>query len=209
MWICLRSWIYQGTEYRSGSKYSRVLSTPSFWICQGSEYDRVLNMPGFWIWQGFEYTKVLNMSGFWIYQYSEYSKVLNIPQLWIFQGSEYLFQGSEYAMVLNLSGFWIYRDYKGFWLCLHCSWVIPEYARVLNTNSTLLQPVSLRSQFAIFENSVKKNLHYFRKTIYRRCLRKMWICLGSWIYQNSEYGRVLYTLSVKKKPELILVDQNY
>ena len=175
-----------------------VLNIPGFSLYHGSEYARVLNMTGLWIYQGSKYVRVVNMPGFWIYQYSEYSRVLNIPQFWIFQGSEYLFQGSEYAMVLNLSGCWIYRGYTGFWLCLHCSWVIPEYARVLNTNSTLLQPVSLRSQFAIFENSVKKNLHYFRKIIYRRCLRKMWKCLGSWIYQGSEYGRALYTLSVKK-----------
>ena len=89
--------------------------------------------------------------------------------------------------------------------------------RTLNTNSTLLRPVSLRSQFPIFENSAKKNLHYFRKTIYCRCWAGLWICLkytkvlnisgfwicqgskyakflnipGFWIYQGSEYARVL------------------
>ena len=46
------------------------------------------------------------------------------------------------------------------------------------------------SQFSIFENSVKKNLHYFRKRLFRRCLTGLWICLRSWIYQGSEYVMV-------------------
>ena len=69
--------------------------------------------------------------------------------------------------------------------------------RMLNTNSTLLRSVSLRSQLAIFEDKAKNNLHYFRKTLYRRCLTELWICFMSWIYQcswygsDSEYARVL------------------
>ena len=31
-------------------------------------------------------------------------------------------------------------------------------------------------------------MHYFRKTLCRRCLRELWIYLRSWIYQRSEYG---------------------
>ena len=60
-------WIHQGSEYASGSEYSRVLNMPlvliipGFWICQSSEYASgseytwvlkiplVLNIPGFWI----------------------------------------------------------------------------------------------------------------------------------------------------------------
>ena len=75
--------------------------------------------------------------------------------------------------------------------------------RMLTTNSTLLRPVSLRSQLAIFENKAKKNLHYFRKTLYRRCLTELsiflevlnisvfWIWLWFWICEGSEYARVL------------------
>ena len=71
---------------------------------------------------------------------------------------------------------------------------------MLNINFTLLQPVSLRSQFAIFENSSKKNLHCFRKTFNRKCLTELWICLRTWICQGSKYcsgskyARVLHIL---------------
>ena len=134
----------------------------------------VLIMPVFWIQQGSEYSRVPNMSRFWICHGSKYTRGLNTLR------SHRLLIVPEYTCV------------------------IPEYAKMLNVNSTLLRPVSLKSQFAIFENSVKKNLHYFRKALCRRCLRKLWMCLRSWTYQGSKYGsgskyaRVLYTLSVKK-----------
>ena len=69
--------------------------------------------------------------------------------------------------------------------------IMSEYGRILNTNLTLLRLVLLRSQFAIFENSAKKNLRYFRKKLCRRCLTRLWICYRSWIYHGSEYARVL------------------
>ena len=59
---------------------------------------------------------------------------------------------------------------------------------MLNTNSTLFRPVSLMTKFAIFGKCAKKKLHNFCKTLYRRCLRGLWIYLRSWIYQGSEYG---------------------
>ena len=52
LWVYLQSWIYQRSEYGSGSEYRRVMNIPCFWIYQGSEYVRILNMPGFWIYQG-------------------------------------------------------------------------------------------------------------------------------------------------------------
>ena len=73
-----------------------------------------------------------------------------------------------------------------------------EDARMLNNNLILLHPVSLRLQFPIFGNSVKKNLHYFRKILYHRRLTGLWTCLRSWMYQDfeyasgSKYARVLY-----------------
>ena len=88
-------------------------------------------------------------------------------RFWIYQGSKYG-SGTEYVST-------------GVIEASECAWM-------LNTNSTLLRPVSLRSQFTIFENKAKKNLHYFRQTLYRGFLRKMWICLRFWIYQGSEYG---------------------
>ena len=140
-----------------------VLNIPGFWISQGSEYTRV------WIYQGSEYARVLNIIGFWIFQGSEYARVLNRPGFWIYQGFEYtgVTQTSDCA--------WISLDKS--WICL----IMSEYARMLNTNLTLLLPVSLTLEFTIFENGAKKNLHYFRKTLYRRCLEKLWICLRSWI----------------------------
>ena len=150
-----------------------VLNIPGFWISQGSEYTRV------WIYQGSEYARVLNIIGFWIFQGSEYARVLNRPGFWIYQGFEYtgVTQTSDCA--------WISLDKS--WICL----IMSEYARMLNTNLTLLLPVSLTLEFTIFENGAKKNLHYFRKTLYRRCLEKLWICLRSWICQGSEYTRAL------------------
>ena len=32
---------------------------------------------------------------------------------------------------------------------------------------------------------------YFRKTLHCRCFTGLWICLGSWMCQSSEYNRVL------------------
>ena len=70
---------------------------------------------------------------------------------------------------------------------IDCLWNCSRL-QMLNTNSTILRPVSLSSQFDIFANSAKKNLHYFCKTLYRSCgLTGFWICLRSWIYQGSEY----------------------
>ena len=43
-------------------------------------------------------------------------------------------------------------------------------AKMLNTNLILLRVVSARLQYAIFEKGAKKNLHWFCKTLYRRCL---------------------------------------
>ena len=150
-----------------------VLNIPGFWISQGSEYTRV------WIYQGSEYARVLNIIGFWIFQGSEYARVLNRPGFWIYQGFEYtgVTQTSDCA--------WISLDKS--WICL----IMSEYARMFNTNLTLLLPVSLTLQFVIFENGAKKNLRYFRKTHYRRFLKKLWICLRSWIYQCSKYTRAL------------------
>ena len=122
----------------------------------------VLNTPRFYIYQSTEYTRVLNMPGFWICQATEYT--------WVTQASE-----CAWISLVNS------------WICL----IMSEYATMFNTNSTFLQPVSLRSQFAIFEKSAKKNLHYFHKMLYRRCLTGLWICLRSWIYQGFEYTRVL------------------
>ena len=122
-------------------------------------------MSRFSICQKSEYVRSLNVAGFWICQVSEYTRVLNIPGFT---------QSSECV--------WISLDTS--WICL----IMSQYDRMLNTNSTLLRPASVRSQFPIFENSAKKNLHYFRKTLCRRCLTGLWICLRSWIHQGSEYG---------------------
>ena len=122
-------------------------------------------MSRFSICQKSEYVRSLNVAGFWICQVSEYTRVLNIPGFR---------QSSECV--------WISLDTS--WICL----IMSQYDRMLNTNSTLLRPASVRSQFPIFENSAKKNLHYFRKTFCRRCLTGLWICLRSWIHQGSEYG---------------------
>ena len=72
-------WIYQSSEYASGSEDARVLIKKGFWIYQGCEYAsgsqdaRVLNIPRFWI-----------CHWFWINKGSEYVKVT---------------QGSEYAWI--------------------------------------------------------------------------------------------------------------
>ena len=50
-------WIYQSSEYESGSEGARVLKMTEFWMYQGSgyasgsEFAKVLNKPGFWICQ--------------------------------------------------------------------------------------------------------------------------------------------------------------
>ena len=80
-WSCLRPWIYQGSEYGSGSEYARVLYLTGFWICHG-----------------FEYARLLNMSLFCIYQSSELARVLNIPEFWIYQCYG-ITQASEYASI--------------------------------------------------------------------------------------------------------------
>ena len=94
--------------------------------------------------------------------------------------------GSEYTRITQPSEcVWMSMDNS--LICL----IMSEYGRIMNTNLTLLRLVSLRSQFAIFENSLKKNLRYFRKKLCLRCLAGLWICYRSWIYQGSEYARVL------------------
>ena len=133
------------------------------------------------------------MPSFWIFQAPEYPRVLNIPRFRICQGS-------EYTRVLNTLGLCI-----RFLNVPEYPWIIPKYALLcLNIAEcwTLIRPVLLRLQFVIFGNSAKKYFHYFRKPVYHRCLRKMWISLRSWIYQDSENGsgseyvRVLYKLGI-------------
>ena len=57
---------------------------------------------------------------------------------------------------------------------------------------TIIRPCCDRSPegriLPYLKKCAKKNLHYFRKTLCRRCLRELWIYLRSWIYQRSEYG---------------------
>ena len=50
---------------------------------------------------------------------------------------------------------------------------------MLNTNFILLQVVSLKLQFVIFEKSAKKNLHCFCKTLYCRYLAESWRLISS------------------------------
>ena len=93
------------------------------------------------------------------------------------------FPGTDFVSIMYVKywGFWIYPGPENIgvtqaecvWISLNNSWIcliISEYVEMSNTNLTLLPPVSLRSQFSIFENSARKNLHCFRKTLYRRCL---------------------------------------
>ena len=61
--------------------------------------------------------------------------------------------------------------------------------RLSSTGTELKKSVAYKK--TLFENSAKKNLHYFRKTFYRRCLTGLWVYLRSWIYQGSKYTRVL------------------
>ena len=71
-------WIYQGSEYSSGSEFARVLNTRL-----------VLNLPGFWIvrvMQSFEYAWIcLIMSGWICLGMSEYAGICtNVPKsAWI------------------------------------------------------------------------------------------------------------------------------
>ena len=79
--------------------------------------------------------------------------------------------------------------------------------RMLNTNLTLLRPVSLRSQLAVFENKARKNLHYFVKQFmtdaWQSCehawgpeytsVLDMALILnmpGFWICKGSEYTKI-------------------
>ena len=41
------------------------------------------------------------------------------------------------------------------------------------------------------ESPISRNMNYFCKTFYRRCLTVFWICLELWIYQGSKYAQVL------------------
>ena len=98
-------------------------------------------------------TRVLNMPGFWIWQGSEVTKVT---------------QASE-CVWISLDNLWI-------------SLIMSEYVRMLNTNSTLFQPVSLRSQFLPYlKNSVKKYLHFY---VFDRVVNMLEILdiPGSWIW---------------------------
>ena len=76
--ICLRFWIFQGSEYGSDYKHAMVLYIPEFWRHQG--YIRILNIPSFCICHGSEYTRVLNIPRFWIYRgYTGFWMSCNIP----------------------------------------------------------------------------------------------------------------------------------
>ena len=99
-----------------------------------------------------------------------------------------------YVRVLNIPGFWIYWGHIGFWISLDSFWIcltMSEYVRLLNSSLTFLRQVWRSSQFAMFENSAKKNFHYFCKTLYHRCLKGLWISLSSSIYQGFKYLKVL------------------
>ena len=176
LWVYLRSWIYQG------SKYTRDLYIPRFWICQGCQYIRVLNMPWFWICQGSEYTRNLNTPGFWMYQGSEYNRVLNIPRFWIYQGSKYvrvlsmrsflMYQGSAYTGVIQTFECSLI-SLDNSWICL----IMSEYTRMLNTNWPYCDRSRWGRNLANLKKRAKKNLHYFHKALYRRCLRGLWVYL--------------------------------
>ena len=119
---------------------------------------------------------LLNMPGFCIYQGSEYARILIIPVLWIFEGCEIpqfqIYKGSEYTGVtLAAECTWISLDTS--WICL----IMCDYARMLNTSLILSWVVSLRSQFVIFENSTKINLHWFHKMPYLKKVQRR-ICIG-------------------------------
>ena len=135
---------------------------------------------------------VLNIPGFWIYQGSEYAWVLNMPRFWIYHGSQYtgVTQASECA--------WISLDNS--WICL----IMSEYARIFNTNSTLLRLVSLRFQFSIREYAWDREytrildmalvlvLHMPGFCIYQGFeYTRVLNMLGFWIYQGFEYARLL------------------
>ena len=108
------------------------------------------------------------MSFFSIFQIddSEYTRDLNMPGFWIWQAF-------EYTRVFYFLGFWIYQGYISFWMCLNIlgnCWmclIMSKYAAIMNTNFALLRSAS---QFTIFGNNAKKNLHYFCKIFYRGCL---------------------------------------
>ena len=98
------------------------------------------------------------MPGFSTYQCSEYLRVVNILSFQICEGSHYT--GFTLASVCT----WISLDSS--WICL----IMCDYPRMLNTSLILSRMVSLRSQFVIFENSAKMNLHLFYETHYHRFL---------------------------------------
>ena len=112
---------------------------------------------------------LVNMAGFCVYQSFEYGRILNIPVLWIFEGCEI----PQFQMCKS-------SEYTWFTLPSKCSWISPgssliclimcNYARMLNTSLILSRMVSLRSQFVIFENSAKINLHLFYEAHYHRFL---------------------------------------
>ena len=58
-------WIYQGSEYATGSEFAKVLNVPGFWIYQ--------RYTGFWI--------CLNISGCICLDMSEYAEIwMNMPK---------------------------------------------------------------------------------------------------------------------------------
>ena len=98
------------------------------------------------------------MPEFCVYQGSEYAKFLNIPVLWIFEGCEIpqfqICKGCEYTGFALASK--CTQKYLGSSLiCL----IMCDYAKMLSTSLVLSRVVSVRSQFVIFENSAKINLH--------------------------------------------------
>ena len=130
-------WIYQGHEYASGSKYTRVLTKPGFWICQVSEYTKVLNT-----------RLVMNLPGFWI-----------LIWFWICQGSEYVrvTQGSEYAwLCLAEYGYvwicWDMREYAK--ICLNSLCFIFPHCNSLSTlrRGYLFQRFHKTRSFSLNEN---------------------------------------------------------
>ena len=123
-------------------------------------------------------------------------EVLSMPGFWTYQGSEYtgVTQTSECALI----------SLHHSWICLFMS----DYARMLNTNSILLWPVSLISELAIFEKKVQKRIciifvKFSIADVWEGCeytwspenTRVLNMALvpnmsAFWIHQNSEYTGV-------------------
>ena len=135
----------------------------------GSKYTRVLFTPRFSIYEGYEYGRILNMPLFPISQNFKYTG---------------LTQATE-----------------SLWISKHGSWIdlnMSENAGIFKINLIRISVVSLRSQFDILEKNPEKNLHFFCKMLYWRCLTGLRIWFGAWIYHGweydyaSKYAKVLY-----------------